>query len=507
MVPVAIPDDEHLAQFADKPVITIAAGATCAYLGDERNLREFLVADETARRLRQKGHTVFLLLIDDSMDPLNARQLRVAVNKDETLLERFKSWCGKPIAHVPDPWGCHESYAAHFEDQLMCRLHALDCHPTLVSTAKVYERGMYAPYVRTVLERHDEILTFLRNRFPGYQPDRLFWALCPHCGHIDETRITAVKGECVFTYCQRCRRAAATPIDAIQGKLNWKLDCAVRWTLFHVDAEPFNKAYLEPQTGTYVVAQELSRRFFGGHGVRAIPYGLVKMEKGLGYKLLEALPGGLLRNLLLKRPAADITLTRDLMLTAASQHEVEEGLSYLDFVKQLLPMWLLTPESLTTGQRDLVAHGMAFSRHFLQEEVGLQLPSREHLEQEDPAILSRAHALLVRAIRARQEAGSSFDAFDALMKPAIHALGSAKKAVLLRLRRLVGQERGLPALRFLFLLPLSYLQTLEFLLELYLHSQTTAAESLLPSELRAFLQFSTGARGAADTAPVAGGVS
>src|SRR3712207_2857859 len=106
---------EILQRFENQERVTLATGATCAYLGDERNLREFLVADELARVLRKAGHTVVFFLIDDSLEPLNFRQLRVAVNKDEWLLERYGHWCGKPIAHLSDPWNCHESYADHFE--------------------------------------------------------------------------------------------------------------------------------------------------------------------------------------------------------------------------------------------------------------------------------------------------------------------------------------------------------------------------------------------------------
>ena len=115
---------EALCRFETKPIVTIAAGITCAYLGDERDLREFLIADETAKRLRAAGHTVFQLLISDSMDALTYRQLRVAVNKDAAMLEQYESWCGKPIGMLPDPWGCHSSYAAHFEHALCDRLNS-----------------------------------------------------------------------------------------------------------------------------------------------------------------------------------------------------------------------------------------------------------------------------------------------------------------------------------------------------------------------------------------------
>src|SRR4028119_945294 len=228
---------EVLNQFADKHYITIATGATCAYLGDERNLREFLVADETARWLRRAGHAVVFFLIDDSMDPLKFNQLRVAVNKDEKLIEKYQHWCGKPISHLPDPWECHESYSDHFEEELLDRLHRLECHPTLIRTAKLYERGIYAPYVRLVLERHDEILGFLNTRFKGYQPEKLYWVLCPHCHYIHQTHIESIGKQDVKVHCAHCERNMEIPFDELQGKLNWKFDCAARWAMFNIDAE------------------------------------------------------------------------------------------------------------------------------------------------------------------------------------------------------------------------------------------------------------------------------
>src|SRR4028119_13123 len=225
---LSTPYSEALSRFASQSVVNIGAGATCAYLGDERNLREFLVADETARCLRRAGHTVFFFLIDDSLDPLNFRQLRVAVNKDAELIERYQPWCGKPIAHLPDPWGCHESFADHFETGLLSRLHYLDCHPTLIRTAKLYERGVYAPFVRQVLGQAEEVLQFLHDNFKGYQPEKLFWVICPKCDYIDSTTIENISGDTVHYRCSRCDISSSIDIDDIRGKLNWKFDCAAR---------------------------------------------------------------------------------------------------------------------------------------------------------------------------------------------------------------------------------------------------------------------------------------
>ncbi|MDF2439996.1 MAG: lysyl-tRNA synthetase, class [Abditibacteriota bacterium] len=479
------PYPELVKRFANQQVVTIATGATCAYLGDERNLREFLVADEVARWLRRAGHTVIFYLIDDSLDPLNFRQLRVAVNKDEKLIEQYKNWCGKPISQLPDPWGCHESYAAHFEEELLNRLHRLDCHPTLVTTAKLYERGVYTPYIRLVLTRYDEIFEFLRTNFEGYKPEKLLWPLCPHCLYIHETDIKKIDKGLVDIHCHSCEQHSSVTFEELQCKLNWKLDCAVRWAYFKIDAEPFSKSYLEPQTGSFAVAQALSREYFGGHKVLPIQYGLVNMEKKFSNTLLASLPGSVLRSLLVDRPATDFKLTRDLLVTAASRYTVMPGLSYLDFIKQLLPMWLLTPQSLTREQRDLLSHGIAFGRHFLDWEAHLPLPTRESIEVEQPAVLSLVHTLLGRVIRLRENSELTSEQFQQSLSGLIDCLGSHKGPTLHRLRILVGQEQGLPAGRFLFLLPLEYLRLLEYMVHLYLQSvgETVSIQEEDPSAL------------------------
>lgn len=460
--------NEALRRFEHQPVVTIATGATCAYLGDERNLREYLIADETAKHLQHAGHTVFLLLFDDSLDPLDFRQLRVALNKDETLIERHKDWCGKPIGHLPDPWGCHDSYAGHFEHALLDRLHRLGSHPTLVSTAKLYAKGMYAPYVQIVLEQHDAILRFLEARFDGYHPEKLFWPICPDCGYMDEARLETCREGVVTIHCARCSRETRLPLAEVRGKLNWKLDCAARWNMFHVDAEPFNKSYLEPKAGTFTIAQALSQEFFGGQTVLPLQYGLFKMEKAFSYTLLEALPPSLLRSFLTERPSSDLTLTRNHLLTIAERHEALPELSYLNVIKQLLPVWLLTPERLSPQQRELMTHGVAFARHFLDADIRTHLPKREHFEDEEPAVLHGLHRLIGEVVCLRANVSLSWDAFFAEAKDLIASLGPHKKAILHRLRLLVGQQQGLPVARFLFLLSLDYLRLLEHLLDLHL---------------------------------------
>jgi ribosomal protein S27AE len=460
--------------------VKVGCGTTCGCLGDERNLREFLIADETARRLREAGHPVISLLVDDSLDPLDYRQLRIAANKDEAMIEKWVDWCGKPASHVPDPWDCHASYSAHFQEALLDRLHALGCHPSLVSTASLYEGGLYAPFVHEVLSRYDEIMAFLGERFCGYQPENLYRVLCPKCGYIDQTVIEAAGKTEVRYHCGRCEESASTPIDEVKGKLGWKLDCAARWVILGIHAEPFSKAYLDPRAGSFTIAQEISKRYFGGHDVFPLRYGSVRMDKSVSYRLLPSMPGDVLRGMYTERAASDIAVTEDFVLNWASRCKLEYGLSYLDCVKQLVPMWLLKPQALTDRQLDVVSRGIRFAEDFLDQEVALQLPTREYIEEIPPDVLAVMHDFMDDMLDLRERC-HSYEAFGETAKQLVQALGDMKHEVTGHLRGILGQKQGMPVSRLIFLLPVNYLRALEYMLHLRVGS---AGVRLIVSEER-----------------------
>ncbi len=458
-----------LRRFEGQKVVTVASGTTCAYLGDERNLREFLVAGEAVRLLRDAGHLVHFLLFDDNLDPLNFRQLRVGVEKDPLMIERWKGQCGKPISEIPDPWGCHESYAAHFEAGFTSRLAKLGCHPTLIPTARLYKQGAYRPFVETVLLQHEEMMRFLKITFPNYHPQKLFQPICPDCGYIDSTDILQTGPETVFT-CSRCEKRFATSSSEIRGKLSWKLDAAAKWAMYSVDTEPFSLAYLEPREGSFVVARALGREFFGAEPVIPIRYGLVTMPKELGGKLLRALPAEALRSLMVERWKSELDITTERVKLEASRHEVLPGVTFTDAVKQLVPTWLLKPESLTAAEREIVATGTAFAEEFQSARLEFRFPSREALAAERPDVLARVGRFLDSIRVLREEAGGDYDAFDPGAKALIESLG--EKETVACVRRLVGQEKGVPTRRLLFHLPLDYVGLVAYVAELAAKTST-----------------------------------
>jgi lysyl-tRNA synthetase class I len=333
-------------------------------------------------------------------------------------------------------------------------------------------------------------MAFFAERFPTYKPDKLFWPICPHCRYIHETRVEAIANSIVDIYCSQCNKRSLVPIEEAEGKLNWKLDCAVRWTLFNIDAEPFNKKYLEPQTGTFPIAQAVCTEFFNGPDVVPLLYGTTDMNRDLSYKLFDSLPASVLRSMMTERPATDITLSREKIMTAVSRFGVLPGMSYLDFIKQLLPMWLLAPEKLTHSQRDLVANGIAFSQHFMESDICLQMPRRAHFEGQPIPVIREVRNLLREVIRLRDEENPEWEDFQLQIKQIIETMGTHKGQALHRLRVLVGQEQGMPAGRFLFVLPLDYLRVLEYMCDLFVQAKVEMPTEVPASALGSSMTFS-----------------
>lgn len=454
-------------RFRDQHTITVATGVTCAYLGDERNLREYLVADEVVKALKANGHLVHFYCFDDDLDALTFRQLRVAVNKDPDLVAKFEPHCGKPISDIRSPFSTEVSWAGYFEKEFVSRLSSLGCNPNLVSVSSMYDRGLYAPYVRQVLLHQDRIWSYLGEKFPTYRPEKLFWPICPMCGYIDGGTIDSADNCGVQISCQRCLRQCGVAYEELRGKLNWKLDCAARWAMFNVSAEPFSKAYLEPIAGSFYVAQGLSTTLFEGSEVVPIQYGSVTMDNSLSYKILDCLPSKIVRSLFVKNYKSDLDLTEQRVATEANREELFPDLTFAAMVKQLLPAWSLDSGELTPEQREWMGKGIQYSKHFENREIKPFLPNSGHLDGVPIDVLKQIQSIIHQVVIMRKSLGLSYDEFVGPAKAAIEKLGNQRQQVIRHFRTIIGQDQGVPNSRFLYMLPSSYLMNLESLIDLY----------------------------------------
>ena len=132
--------------------------------GHIHNLREVLVAEAVANALRARGEEVRFLFHADTIDPLR----KVAPGVPASFEEFF----GHSLSRVPDPEGCHASYAEHFLVPFEEALHEMGMEIEVLRSHELYESGVYTDVTREAIEHTDELRDILQEasgrQMPGH---------------------------------------------------------------------------------------------------------------------------------------------------------------------------------------------------------------------------------------------------------------------------------------------------------------------------------------------------
>lgn len=443
----------------------IATGFTSAFLGDERTLREFIAGDYVKEKMSSRGENAVLYLINDSYDPLNYRQLRIGVNKDERLLKEFEGYCGRPISEIPDPFECHNSYSQHFVQALLKRLQALDIHPVILDSYQSYQKGCYADFISVIFENHTRILELLAKNFNHYGVKKLFYAQCPKCLCIDATQIKEVAGRLIRFECERCGLDTHQDISDIRGKLSWKLDCAARWNIYDIDMETFSKAHAA-ELGSFEVSRYISGHFYGGKVPTIIKYGDVKISRELSCKLLEILPPEIIKKLFTSHLTRDLDLNKDFVENFCCNFQVKPGVSFVDYIQRELPKEAIGGESQPgtfIDGKNLVSYGNRFSRFYYNKEYGLRLPDSKTVFSADCVTAEAALSLVDYALSIRSTPSPESKNTEALVKSYLFSQ-KASPQVYQFLRKVFGQTEGPSMTTLLSILPTEYLNIIQIIL-------------------------------------------
>lgn len=471
--------------------VVVATGFTTSFLGDERTLREFVVGDHLRTLLLDRGENAVLYLVNDTCDPLRPRQLRLGVGKNERLIQQLTSFCGRPVAEVPDPWECHPNYAEHHCDDLLRRLHSLDIHPVVIDTYRAYKAGHYAPYVATTFANYEQMREMLASRFPKLATRRLFRPQCPRCSCIDATEIQMLEGTEVAFSCARCSIVTRRDVAELPGKLGWKLDCAARWNILGIDLEAFSKHHVEA-LGTFEVARFLSETFFGGRVPKPSNYGHVRISRELSGRLLETLPPKVLKAMLLRHVGRDLDITREQVLGFCQSYTIHSGRSYFDYVRQDVPREALrsarwatseAPPPSPTGSSSLLEYGIRFARFFHGREYGLKAPNSGIIAAADDQTLETARDVLGYSLDVRRGEDHEQSNARVLIKSRLLSYGKCPKLYRF-LREVLGQTEGPHVSSLLVTLPSEYLVTVQLLCMRGANAQATNTDDPLVPDLQ-----------------------
>lgn len=276
--------------------------------GNIHNLREVLVAEAVANALRARGLEVRFVFHADTIDPLR----KIAPG----IPESFKQFIGHSLSRVPDPEGCHESYAEHFLVPFEESLEAMDMDIEVLRSHELYESGVYTEVTREALD-HTAALREILQEVSGREMSESWSPYQPRSASGDLTGNRVLEHrpeESRVVFADRNGNEDMADYSRGEGKLGWRVELAARWKALEVTFEPFGKDHTS-RGGSTDTADRMSREVFGYPAPGRYEYewisikgkGAMSSSKGivlLPQDLLRIMPPNALRRMMLGRDPA-----------------------------------------------------------------------------------------------------------------------------------------------------------------------------------------------------------
>ncbi|MES2754461.1 MAG: lysine--tRNA ligase [Pseudomonadota bacterium] len=198
-----------------------------------------------------------LIAFSDDMDGL--RKVPDNVPNQAMLAEHL----GKPLTRIPDPFGTHDSFAAHNNARLRAFLDDYGFDYEFASSTEYYENGRFDDALKGVLRNWQAILevmlpTLREERRRSYSP---VLPVSPTTGVMLQVPVEVVDpqaGTVRFTDTD----GQVIEQSALGGlaKLQWKVDWAMRWVALGVDYEMAGKDLIDSVTQSSKIARVLGGR-------------------------------------------------------------------------------------------------------------------------------------------------------------------------------------------------------------------------------------------------------
>ncbi len=260
-------------------LITVAAGITPSGVVHIGNFREIITVDLVAKAIARQGKKVRFIYSWDDYDVFR----KVPANfPNKEMLEKYLR---QPIVDVPDPFGCHASYAEHNEKTVESYLPQMGVFPEFLNQAKKYRACTYSEGMKKALLNKDAIKEVLdkwraEDLEGEWNPVRVF---CEKCNK-DDTTIIGYDGDYSLSY--MCQCGFTNTFDFRKkgiAKLQWRVDWPMRWEFEKVDFEPSGKEH-SSEGGSNTTAEVIVKDIFGRIPPEHIMYEFISI-KGQGGKM------------------------------------------------------------------------------------------------------------------------------------------------------------------------------------------------------------------------------
>ncbi|MBI5148833.1 lysine--tRNA ligase [Candidatus Pacearchaeota archaeon] len=244
------------------------------------NFREMITSDLVARALKDRGKKVKFIYGWDDYDRL--RKIPANIPKQEEM----QKYIGMPVSKVPDPFGCHKSYAEHFEKEVEQELGKVGVEPEFIYQTKMYESCRYAKEIRHVLQNRQIVIEILNKYKTEEKIGEDYWPLivyCEKCGR-DSTKILSYDNNFTIEYECECDYKGKVNFSK-KGivKLPWRIDWPMHWHYEQVDFEPGGKEHSTPG-GSRTTGKEIFEALYKQQAPIYLMYDYI-IIKGKGGKM------------------------------------------------------------------------------------------------------------------------------------------------------------------------------------------------------------------------------
>lgn len=267
-----------------KEEFTCAAGISPSGPIHIGNFREFLTSYFVHAGLQMAGKKSRFIMSFDDFDRL--RKVPFAVR--EVVGDSYDKYIGTPYADIPDPYGCHSTYAEHFEEQFKDAVSKFGIECEFITQAKEYRSGRYDEGIIKALKERKTIYDILyeyksqeatEEGRESYVPIAVY---CEKCGK-DSTVVTNVSEDCeTITYECKCGHHDAVKVREYHNiKLVWKVDWPMRWTEEQVTFEPGGKDH-GTEGSSYTVGKIIVDKVYGYTAPDFVMYEFIGIKGGGG---------------------------------------------------------------------------------------------------------------------------------------------------------------------------------------------------------------------------------
>ena len=258
----------------DKEEYICAAGVSPSGSVHIGNFRDIATPLFVCKALEKRGKKAKLIISWDEYD----RCRKIPANVQAVVGDAYDKYIGCPYVDIPDPFGCHENYARHFEEEFLNAIKPFGIKFECRYQAEMYRSGKYTPHLIEALRRRDEIFEILDSfktkdmtkteeerreihdkEKAEYYPVSIF---CPEC-HTDFTKITSINEDSTVAEfeCRCGHKGTFNFLEDFNCKLGWKVDWAMRWMYEGVDFEPGGKDHSAP-TGSYNNSKVIAKKIY-----------------------------------------------------------------------------------------------------------------------------------------------------------------------------------------------------------------------------------------------------